>query len=773
MRKFFKFILIAGGAVAALVVILVATAAIVIQVKYPPAVLKKMATDKLTEALKRKVSVGDVRFNILSGFEITQLTVSNRPGWAPGSFLSADDISISYHIFPLLWGQVSLGQVELKNFKVLVERRGATEFNFSDMASADSGTLPPTGVSAPTGAVKPAAPSKKKKKTVKHRRAEAPVESTGTSMASAFFFAQPAWAGETSAPVPPSKTTLSLSVDSVKILHGKMTYLDERTSPPQRSDLQDLNLTVKNISLVGGKSSFDLDAPFSYNRTPYQLTAQGSFRYFLASQSFQDLAVKGSLNGLAFEVSGSAKSLTENFTPDMNGEASLNMLKFSGLVPQNLSSMPDGLSLSGPAKVSFHLGGDVENGLALKGTADGSELAIQYKDLFVKQAHSPCKLEFSSVIGPNGSFYDLPSFDAIFQDWELKGSFHYRAGASYSCALHSKALPLKGISTVVPKFAKANFSGAAALDLSVSQVLGKPKTLAMSGRADLQDIGIALPNDPNLFQELNGTIVFKGSTIKLIGASFKTFEGTGTASILADLAPNPMPYSYVFALKNVSAQEAIDGWVDVAVTQGQADYKDKLYGSMGVTFQGTGKGFSTDVMEKNMAGSGTYAVLNGKVKGYPFITKINGFFKDKSDEINFDAITGTLGLRNEIFAYTGTTEGKVGLIRVNGGVDFNGNYNPNMKIQCDIHEEFVDSDAIKSQLPSAVQSHWDPSWLTDSNGNIPMDFNFTGKAKGNYGTPDFNRVIKNLENHLGDALKSTAQGAVQNLGNKLKGLFGN
>src|ERR1700722_512051 len=250
MRKFFKFILIAGGAVAALVVILLATAAIVIQVKYPPAVLKKMATDKLTEVLKRKVSIGNAHFNVLSGFEITQLTVSNRPGWAPGNFLSADDISISYHLFPLLWGQISLGQVELKNFKVLVERRSASEFNFSDMASADSGTLPTAGVSAPTGAVKPAVPSKKKKKTVKHRRAEAPVESTGGAVASGFFFAQPAWGGESSGATSPWKTTLSLAVDSVKILHGKMTYLDETTSPLQRSDLQDLNLTVKNISLV-------------------------------------------------------------------------------------------------------------------------------------------------------------------------------------------------------------------------------------------------------------------------------------------------------------------------------------------------------------------------------------------------------------------------------------------------------------------------------------------------------------------------------------------
>ncbi|MGH7739122.1 MAG: AsmA family protein, partial [bacterium] len=252
MRKFFKFILITGGAVAALFILLLAAAAIIIPAKYPPAKLKAMATDQLSKTLKRKVSIGNIHFNIFSGFEITQLAVSNRPGWAPGDFLKAGKISISYHLFPLLWGQVSLGQIELKDFQVLVERRGLNDFNFSDMADSSASAAKPKGMP--------------QKKTKARRRAALPTEGTQTA-STGFFFASPVWAGETTtAAAKPSKKPLLISVDSVRIQQGKMTYVDETVSPAQRSELKDLNLTVKNISMVGGKTTFELDAPISYNK---------------------------------------------------------------------------------------------------------------------------------------------------------------------------------------------------------------------------------------------------------------------------------------------------------------------------------------------------------------------------------------------------------------------------------------------------------------------------------------------------------------------------
>ena len=86
MRQFFKFVLIAGGVVAALLVFLLAAAAIIIPIKYPPAKLKALAVGQLSSALKRNVSIGDVHFNIFSGFEITKLAVSESSGMGSGKF---------------------------------------------------------------------------------------------------------------------------------------------------------------------------------------------------------------------------------------------------------------------------------------------------------------------------------------------------------------------------------------------------------------------------------------------------------------------------------------------------------------------------------------------------------------------------------------------------------------------------------------------------------------------------------------------------------------
>lgn len=761
MRKLLKFVLIASAVLAGIVLIGMIGVAGYIHVKYPPEKMKALATQKLSQVLHHKVSVGKVDFDFWNGFRITDLVISNRAGWMDTPLVAAKEISISYHLYELVagyfGGKVSLGEIRLNQPQILVERRGLNAFNFSDMTGGSAEAAP-----APAKASKKAKPKGKAKPKKKHKTSMLPSE-TGSPLAGSFF-ADSAWAG-TAGDAADSKSTLLFSADSLNILHGKLVYVDETVSPAQRSDLQDLNFRVNHISMDGGKTSFSLDTPFSYNKVAYNLQVGGSYRYFLSSQSLKDLDVKGKVNDLGFKVSGSAEDMTENFTPDLDGEASLDMLKFSGLVPKSLSSMPEGLDLSGPAKVTFHLDGSSKKGLKLKGVADGAQLAIQYKDLFIKEADSPCKLEFTSVMGPD--YYDLPSFQATFQDWELDGNFHYQNGSYYSGQLHSKSLPLKGLSKVVPKFKKAVFSGAASLNVKVHQKLGKIQTLDLEGQAGLKGIGVSLPDDPHLFQDFNGTIVFSGPLVKMTGATFKTFEGTGAASLAANLVTTA--YSYAFNLKNVSAQEAVDGWVDVAVTKDPKDYKDKLFGSLSLNYQGTGRGLGGDAMISSAAGSGVYVITDAKVKGLAAVKTLNGFFKDKSDEIQFDKINGTLAMKNKVFSYTANNTGKVGAIRVVGGVNADGVYTPDMKVQCDVKKDFIDSNQVQSSLPAEVRGLVkDPAFLADDAGNIPADFKFTGKAKENNWTFDWGRLKNNVMRNVAKEVQKSGVQGVKDLGKKLK-----
>jgi uncharacterized protein involved in outer membrane biogenesis len=733
MGRFLKFIFWAVGAFVVLVIALSVGAWIYISINYPPAKLKAMATSKLSETLKRKVTIGDVHFNVLSGFAVKNLHVSNRPGWTDRDFIFAKDISISYKLFPLLWGQISLGQIKLIEPEILVERRGLNQFNFSDMtASASAAALIP---------VRP----------------------------SSFSFISSAQAQTTPRTSRPSEAELLFAIGSVNISHGKLVYLDEMLKPAQRSDLTNLNFEVENISLIGGKSTFSLNTPFSVNKTAYQLAISGSYRYFLASESVKELSIKGTVNDLGFSLSGAALNMNTDFSPDMDGEASLDMLKFSGLVPANLSAMPKGLTLSGPAKVDFHLSGSMKQGLELKGTADATNLSIKYQDMFVKAPKAACKVDFDAI--NSGNAYNVKNFHLVYQDWAVDGSFFYKNGVSYSGEIHTNDLPLAGLSNDVLRLKNDKIDGTVAMNLTYSQLLNKPGSLKLVGPIVLKGIGFSLPNEPYI-QNLNAQIDANYPNFKILNSTFNGFDGTGVASLFLNVGKT-LTYSYAFDLKNVNAQKAVNATVDAYVTVNPEKYKDKLSGTMNFAYKGTGHGTASAEMIASAVGSGNYSVDNGTVKGYSAIAAMNNFFKDKSDQIVIDSITGNISVNNKVITYTATANGKVGQVRANGAVNLiTYDYAPDMKVQCDIHKDYLDSDAIKAQMPDNVKDKVDINRLADSNGNVPLDFHFTGNAAQMPGVNclDVNRLVNNIINSYTNDVTSQVQQQGQNL---LKGLFGN
>ncbi len=732
MGKFFKFILLAAGFIAALVIVLAVGAWIYISINYPPAKLKAIATQKLSETLKHKVSIGDVRFNILNGFEITDLHIGNRAGWTAQDMVVAKDISISYDLFPLLWGKISLGEIKLNAPQILIERRGLNEFNFSDMTGSAAAAWMPR----PGGSFDLVAP------------AEAATAPAATA--------------------PASKTMLLLSVKDVRIIRGKMTYVDETAKPVQRYDTDNLNFTVSNISLLGGKSNFSLDTPFSYNNLTYQLSLKGSYRYFYTSQSLKELSVDGTVNDLGFGFSGDVLNMNTTCDLNIDGQASLDMLKFSGLVPGSLASMPKGLSLSGPADVKFHLSGSPKSGIELKGTADASSLAIQYQDVFVKSPKAACKVDFDAI--NSGNAYNVKNFRVVYRDWTVDGSFLYKNGVSYSGEVHSKDLPLSGLTNDIPRLKNDKIDGTVAMDLTYSQLLNKPSSLKANGQIVLKNIGFSLPNEPYL-QNLNSVITVAYPNFKTINATFNGFDGSGVASLSIN-AGKTLSYAYAFDLKSVNVQKLIDSSVDAYVVKNPEKYKDKLFGSANMNYKGTGHGTSSEEMMASANGSGNYSIANGKVKGYDAISYLNKFFGQQSDEIDFETISGTLAMKNKIASYTVNTTGKVGAVKAVGAINVvTYFYAPEMNVNCDIHKEFLNSDAIKSQLPDSVRDKYDVNRLADSNGNVPLDFHFTGDATKVPGADclNVNRLVNNLLNSYAGEVTQQVQQQGQNI---LKGLFG-
>ena len=198
----------------------------------------------------------------------------------------------------------------------------------------------------------------------------------------------------------------------------------------------------------------------------------------------------------------------------------------------------------------------------------------------------------------------------------------------------------------------------------------------------------------------------------LTSATFKAFEGNGAASLAVNFGVDPTAYSYAFSFRGVSAREAVNGWVDMAITKNPEKYKDKISGNHGPFLPGDRSGFSTEQAETSAAGYGAYDLLSTKLKD-DSIKALNSLFKDKSDEISFDKISGKLGLKKQVFSYTADSVGKVGRIRVAGAANFDGYYAPEMTLQCDLHKEFLDSDAVQKVLGgkdlSLAMDEWDDS----------------------------------------------------------------
>jgi len=555
---------VVGVAVFLFIVLLVA-ASVYISVNYSPEKLKTIAINKLSETFKRKVVIGGVRFNVLTGFEITDLHIANRAGWTDQDFVIDKDILISYHLWPLFFGKFDLGEITLNEPQIFVESRGQSQSNISDILSGIS-----TAVMAPK-------------------------ESSSFSFVDSADAAVPPVAASNA--VQSGKSDLLFTVGTIAVFHGKLVYLDETATPTQRSELDDLNIQLKNISMTGGKTTFILNTPVQYNKESHQLALNGSCGYSLAGQSIKALSVKGTWDGGVFVVSGD--------------------------------------------EVDF-----------------------------------------------------LPH-----------------------------------------------------------------------GQAALKNVGLSLGNEP-YFQNLNSVVEFSPALIKAQNTTFNAFDGSGVVSFLLTQGKTP-GYFIAIDLKNVNTGKTVNTNVDAYAAKSAANYKDKFDGKLNLIFKGTYQGTTAAEKMSSLNASGSYSISSGTIKGYPLITFLCSFFKDKGNAIVVDTISGNFNAKNSVLAFTAVGNGKMGQVRANGAINMvTQYYAPDMKVQCDIHKDFLDSNAIKAQLPDNIKDKFDINLLADSNGNVPLDFHFTGDPlKLNSNCFDISRLGNVFLNNYVNQMSSKGQ-------NILQGLFG-
>lgn len=138
-----------GIAVFALIVIVLVLPFLIPMNKFRPTI-----EAKASEALGRKVQLGDLSLSILSGsLGIDNLSISDDPKFSSGPFVTAKKVKVGVELIPLIFSQqLNVTEITIENPEVMMLKDPSGKWNFSSIggnsAPAERKPAPATGGSA-------------------------------------------------------------------------------------------------------------------------------------------------------------------------------------------------------------------------------------------------------------------------------------------------------------------------------------------------------------------------------------------------------------------------------------------------------------------------------------------------------------------------------------------------------------------------------------------------------------------------------------------------
>ena len=111
---------------------------------------------RIEAALHRKVAIGEVRLQLLSGLGagLEDVTIYNPPGWQQPYVMKAATLSIKLAWRPFLQRRIEITKLILQNGDIVIERNAQGHLNIADDAGAtpvSTQTLPTDGSVSPSG----------------------------------------------------------------------------------------------------------------------------------------------------------------------------------------------------------------------------------------------------------------------------------------------------------------------------------------------------------------------------------------------------------------------------------------------------------------------------------------------------------------------------------------------------------------------------------------------------------------------------------------------
>jgi AsmA protein len=105
---------------------------------------------KASEALGRKVSVGNLSLSILGGsLGMDELSISDDPKFESGPFLTAKNVKVGVELMPLIFSQqVNVTEIKIVNPQVTMLKDPKGNWNFSSIGGSSSKSAPSSGSSS-------------------------------------------------------------------------------------------------------------------------------------------------------------------------------------------------------------------------------------------------------------------------------------------------------------------------------------------------------------------------------------------------------------------------------------------------------------------------------------------------------------------------------------------------------------------------------------------------------------------------------------------------
>ncbi|MEW5767177.1 MAG: AsmA family protein [bacterium] len=111
--------------------------------------LKQLITTQAEKALKRNVTIDDLRINLLRGIQLKGVTITEREG--PGTFIKGEEFVLKYRLWPLLRRQFVIKKIVFNEPEITIRRDKEGVFNFEDLLETEQPEEP--GLSLSTSKV--------------------------------------------------------------------------------------------------------------------------------------------------------------------------------------------------------------------------------------------------------------------------------------------------------------------------------------------------------------------------------------------------------------------------------------------------------------------------------------------------------------------------------------------------------------------------------------------------------------------------------------------